>query len=113
MPIALDPGDGGGRSGEARRVVPRRSTSSTRTTEVRDFTPDDRAEIAVETGTRPALIVTIRSRWVTAGDERTCPVCAPLHGQIFREGEGPMPPLHRSCRCQRIDAGMEITTRET
>jgi hypothetical protein len=105
MPRAFDSGDGGGRSGEARRIAARPTRSSSRTERSPDFSPTDRVTFAVETGTRPALILSLRSRWVTAGDERTCPVCAPLHGQIFREGEGPFPPLHRSCRCQRVDAG--------
>jgi hypothetical protein len=111
MPIALESGDGGGRGGEARRIVPRRPRSSSPPPEIRDFTPDDRATFDLETGTRPVLVVTFRSRWVTAGDERTCPVCAPLHGHVFLAGEGPMPPLHRSCRCRRVHAGAEVTTR--
>ena len=40
-------------------------------------------------------------RWVVAGDERTCPECAPLHGRTWREGTGPAPPLHVNCRCRR------------
>ena len=111
MAIAIESGGGGGRSGESRRIQPRRHTSSREPVGIQDFSPVDRAEIRVDTGQRPVLIVTYRSRWVTAADERTCPVCAPLHGQVFPEGEGPMPPLHRSCRCQRVDAGAEVTSR--
>lgn len=51
-------------------------------------------------------------RWVTAGDERTCPECAPLHGRTWREGDGPAPPLHVNCRCQRILAFTEWQRRE-
>lgn len=111
MAIALDSGGSGGRGGEARRVQPRRAASSREPVPARDFTPEDRAEIIVETGRRPVMIITFRQRWVTASDERTCPVCAPLHGQVFLDGEGPVPPLHRSCRCQRVNAGVEITSR--
>lgn len=48
-----------------------------------------------------------RVEWVTAHDERTCPVCAPVDGQRVRIGEpfltpaGPAlnAPLHPLCRC--------------
>jgi hypothetical protein len=43
-------------------------------------------------------------RWETAGDERTCPECAPLHGRAWQEGAGPTPPLHVNCRCRRVFA---------
>ena len=110
MAIAFESG-GGGRGGEARPTRPRRASSSRQPEPIHDFRPDDRAEFTVQTGTRPIEIVSFRSRWVTADDERTCPVCAPLHGQIFAAGEGPIPPLHRSCRCRRVDAGPEVTSR--
>lgn len=51
-------------------------------------------------------------RWVTAGDERTCPECAPLHGHTWREGAGPIPPLHVNCRCRRVFAFTEWQRRE-
>lgn len=51
-------------------------------------------------------------RWVTAGDERTCPECAPLHGRTWREGAGPLPPVHVNCRCQRVFAFTEWERRE-
>ena len=51
-------------------------------------------------------------RWVTAGDERTCPECAPLHGHTWREGAGPTPPLHVNCRCRREHALTEWQRRE-
>jgi len=35
-------------------------------------------------------------RWYTAADERTCDICAPLHGQII---ENPEHPAHFRCRC--------------
>jgi SPP1 gp7 family putative phage head morphogenesis protein len=45
--------------------------------------------------------------WLTARDERTCPICAPMHGQrtpiggMFESGVGPVlsPPVHPNCRC--------------
>jgi len=36
--------------------------------------------------------------WLTAHDERTCPVCAPLDGKVFPIGESPNMP-HPACRC--------------
>lgn len=38
----------------------------------------------------------------TAGDERVCPECGPLHGAWFESGFGPYPPLHDNCRCARV-----------
>jgi len=37
--------------------------------------------------------------WQTAEDERTCPECAPLDGQVFPLDKLIGPPLHCSCRC--------------
>jgi len=51
-------------------------------------------------------------RWVTAGDERTCPQCGGLNGQTWEKGDGPYPPLHGNCRCGRVLAGTEWHTRE-
>ena len=51
-------------------------------------------------------------RWITTADERTCPECAPLHGATWRSGEGPEPPLHVNCRCQRVFAFTEWQRRE-
>ena len=42
-------------------------------------------------------------RWDTARDERVCPICGPLHGQIVPKGQrfqgGLFPPAHPRCRC--------------
>lgn len=43
-------------------------------------------------------------KWVTAWDERTCPVCAPLHNVTVKLGEEfpggfDGPPAHPNCRC--------------
>jgi hypothetical protein len=51
-------------------------------------------------------------RWVTAGDERTCPQCGGMNGQIREKGEGEYPPLHGNCRCGRVFAFTEWHTRE-
>ncbi|AZS50403.1 phage head morphogenesis protein [Entomomonas moraniae] len=37
-------------------------------------------------------------QWVSTLDRRTTSTCAALDGQIFRQGEGPRPPLHYNCR---------------
>jgi len=37
--------------------------------------------------------------WYTALDERVCPVCGPLNGQIFEIEELPPLPRHAQCRC--------------
>ena len=40
--------------------------------------------------------------YVATLDSRTTPICRSLDGQIFPEGEGPIPPLHFSCRSLRL-----------
>ncbi|MCO5219558.1 MAG: phage head morphogenesis protein [Thermomicrobiales bacterium] len=40
--------------------------------------------------------------WQTAADERTCPICGQLNGDIWKAGEGFSPPIHDHCRCQRV-----------
>ena len=37
-------------------------------------------------------------RWFTQLDERTCPICAPLHGKDFYKDQPPHP-AHYNCRC--------------
>lgn len=39
--------------------------------------------------------------FVSAKDERTCPVCGGLDGQVFKFGSttGQLPPIHPGCRC--------------
>jgi len=51
----------------------------------------------------------IRRQWLTARDERTCPICKPMDGQVRAFGElfeSPannalieFPPIHPQCRC--------------
>ena len=38
-------------------------------------------------------------KWLTAQDERTCPECGPLDGQVFKIDDAPGPPKHPACRC--------------
>ena len=38
-------------------------------------------------------------KWLTAQDERTCPVCRPLDGRVFGIDEAEGPPKHPGCRC--------------
>lgn len=61
--------------------------------------------------------------WLTARDEKVCPVCGPLHGKkvginekfVTKEGEFYSPGLHPNCRCQlrlienryRLESGVE------
>jgi len=40
----------------------------------------------------------------TAADDLVCPICSPLNGKIYKINEGPRPPLHINCRCQRPPA---------
>lgn len=42
--------------------------------------------------------------WVSASDERVCAACAARNGQLYRQGEGPHPPVHPFCRCKRVPA---------
>lgn len=53
------------------------------------------------------MAVIIYERWHTRDDGRVCARCAALHGQEFRLGEGPQPPLHPSCRCRRRRSRVE------
>ncbi|WP_029458221.1 minor capsid protein [Solidesulfovibrio alcoholivorans] len=49
-------------------------------------------------------------KWMTAGDNRVCPICLALHGREFKLGEGPDTPIHPRCRCIRLPK--TITWRE-
>lgn len=47
--------------------------------------------------------VEVEAEWSTAGDDRVCPLCAPLEGQIFTIAEARgMLPRHPQCRCSWI-----------
>lgn len=41
-------------------------------------------------------------QFVATLDSRTTPICRSLDGNIYPVGEGPMPPLHFSCRSVRV-----------
>lgn len=41
-------------------------------------------------------------KWLTAGDNRVCPICLALHGREFKLGEGPEAPKHPRCRCVKL-----------
>lgn len=49
-------------------------------------------------------------KWITAGDNRVCIYCLPLHGRTFKLGEGPPIPRHPRCRC--INVCQTISWRE-
>lgn len=99
MPIGFDPGDVGG----AREV---RLT-------VRDVLAEvGRGLWSWVAVLRQEVTPVVWTRWQTAEDERVCPECAPLDGLVWPEGEGPAPPLHPSCRCQRSFAFTEWRVRE-
>lgn len=47
--------------------------------------------------------VKVKAEWLTAGDERVCPICASLEGKVFTlEEVRPMIPVHPSCRCVAV-----------
>lgn len=46
----------------------------------------------------------IWTRWETASNENVCPICGPYAGHVWRQNEGPQPPLHPNCRCTRVFA---------
>jgi len=44
--------------------------------------------------------VTAQVEWLTAGDDRVCPDCASLEGEVYKVSEAHgMIPLHPNCRC--------------
>lgn len=46
------------------------------------------------------LKVVSQYQWQTAMDERVCPLCGPLHGQVFdKQDLSHLPPVHPNCRC--------------
>jgi SPP1 gp7 family putative phage head morphogenesis protein len=42
--------------------------------------------------------------WMTMEDERTCPVCGGLDGQVFNTDRFPNQPAHPNCRCTSVVA---------
>lgn len=49
--------------------------------------------------------------WETREDERTCPICGQLDGQVWPAGDGFMPPVHDHCRCSRTYHHVEFRRR--
>ncbi|QTD49648.1 phage head morphogenesis protein [Sulfidibacter corallicola] len=43
--------------------------------------------------------------WLTLDDERVCPVCGPLNGQVFPIDQPLDQPRHPNCRCTHVPAG--------
>jgi hypothetical protein len=48
--------------------------------------------------------------WVTQADGRVCPLCGPLDGLRWEGDDGPWPPLHVGCRCERRLVAVEWRT---
>lgn len=46
--------------------------------------------------------IVIGYRWVSTLDDRTSDVCQDLDGEVFKVGEGPIPPAHPNCRSVTI-----------
>lgn len=46
--------------------------------------------------------IVIGYRWVSTLDDRTSDVCQDLDGEVFKVGEGPVPPAHPNCRSVTI-----------
>ncbi|MFA7331035.1 MAG: phage minor head protein [Candidatus Delongbacteria bacterium] len=54
-----------------------------------------------------------RVRWLTAGDERTCPDCGPLDGKEYNLADLLSQPLHPACRCTHVPADIsQLMTKE-
>ena len=49
---------------------------------------------------------TVAFRWLTSADERVCPICGPMHGQVRRKQDGYAGgvdiPAHVRCRCHEV-----------
>ena len=95
-----------------------RAQADTRNRTVRQSVFDQVADVAV-TLVEDVVDITHRiiearvwTRWETASDEKVCPVCGPYAGRVWRADDGPQPPLHPNCRCQRVFAFTTWTVRE-
>ena len=68
----------------------------------------------IEADAQGLLGSTSVKRWITAMDERTCPICAPLNNKEvpyktnFSTGEL-MPPVHPNCRCSAVIIPAEVS----
>ena len=95
-----------------------RAQADTRNRTVRQGVFEQVADVAV-TLVKDIVEITHRiieaqiwTRWETASDENVCPVCGPYAGRVWRADDGPQPPLHPNCRCQRVFAFTTWTIRE-
>lgn len=95
-----------------------RAQANTRNQSVRQSVFDQVATVAVILiedvieVTHRILDSQVWTRWETASDEKVCPVCGPYAGRAWRVDDGPHPPLHPNCRCQRVFAYTTWTVRE-
>jgi len=49
--------------------------------------------------------------WVSILDEATTEICEDRHGEVYRYGEGPIPPAHYGCRSETVPVNPEDTER--
>lgn len=108
MPIGFNRGDLGGSSRSTTATRPRSETTRPVSSSGMPAVAAHGSSSRFEEFSVPRIVWT---RWITASDERTCPICAPLEGTLWREGEGPEPPLHGNCRCVRVTAFVEVGSR--
>lgn len=47
------------------------------------------------------IVAIVYERWWTADLPTSCNRCRGLNGTVWRAGEGPRPPLHFNCHCER------------
>jgi hypothetical protein len=104
MPVGWLPGDGGDGGRRPPSPPPRPPRVPPRAPDTPLEEPWDRWREAIPV---------IWQVWRTNGDERVCPICGPLAGLEFLAGEGPQPPLHPNCRCEREVSRVEWVLRET
>lgn len=95
-----------------------RSAATARNQLARQTVFDQVAQIAISivddiiTVVHRALEAEVWTRWETASDEKVCPICGPYAGRVWRAADGPHPPLHPNCRCQRVYAYTTWTSPE-
>jgi hypothetical protein len=95
-----------------------RPQEETRNASARENVFDQVADIAVSVVEDVVTVIhrilepEIWTSWQTASDEKVCPICGPYAGRVWQESDGPRPPLHPNCRCQRVYAFTTWITRE-
>lgn len=90
----------------ADRLLRHRATTIARTEVIRATNAGQQAvwNDAQQEGLLP---IGAQREWIVTPDDRLCPLCAPMEGQVvgvqepFQSDEGPVdyPPLHPNCRC--------------